>query len=119
MLNIYLYITMPFNMFPVQDTGLVMGFLQGDQSISFQAMKQKLTQLQAIVQHDPAVAQVLGYTGGRQVNSGQLFISLKPSGQRDATADGVVNRLRGQLAAVAGRALVSCSPFQTCAPAGE
>jgi multidrug efflux pump len=104
-LNIYLYITMPFNMFPVQDTGLVMGFIQGDQTISFQAMKQKLAQLQAIVQHDPAVDQVLGYTGGRQVNSGQLFISLKPSSERDATADGVVNRLRGQLAAVAGARL--------------
>ena len=104
-LTIYLFVTMPFNIFPVQDTGLLMGFIQGDQSISFQAMKTKLTQLQSIVQDDPAVADVLGFTGGRQVNSGQLFVSLKPASQRNATADGVVNRLRGPLSRVPGARL--------------
>ena len=108
-LTIYLFITMPFNIFPVQDTGLLIGFIQGDQSISFQAMKTKLTQLQSIVQDDPAVADVLGYTGGRQVNSGQLFISLKPASERDATADGVVNRLRGPLSRVPGARLTMFS----------
>ncbi len=103
--NVYLFGQMTYNLFPVQDTGLVLGFVQGDQSISFQSMKGKLTQLQQIVQADPAVAHVMGYTGGRQVNSAQLFVSLVPAKDRDVSADGVVNRLRGKLASVAGARL--------------
>ena len=114
-LNVYLFGTMTYNLFPVQDTGLIMGFIQGDQSASFQSMKDKLARLQTIVQDDPAVEHVMGFTGGRQVNSGQLFVSLKPSGQRDTTADGVVNRLRGKLARVPGARLfmVAVSDLRT------
>ena len=104
-LNVTLFRDASYSLFPVQDTGLVIGSLQGDQSISFQAMKQKLAQLQEIVQEDPAVATVVGVTGGRQVNSGFVYISLKPYAQRRITADGVVNRLRGKLAQVAGARL--------------
>ena len=97
--------TMTYSLFPLQDTGLLIGSIQGDQSISFQSMQKKLTQLQQIVQADPAVAHVLGYTGGRQVNSGFIYISLKPLKERQISADGVVNRLRGQLARVVGARL--------------
>ena len=84
----------------------MIGTIQGDQSISFQSMKKKLAQLQDIVQDDPAVDTVVGVTGGRQVNSGFVYISLKPYSQRKITADGVVSRLRGKLGQVAGRAAV-------------
>src|ERR1019366_8040182 len=99
----------------VQDTGLLIGSIQGDQSISFQAMKQKLAQLQGIVQADPAVAAVAGVIGGRQTNSGFVYISLKPFAERQITADGVVARLRGKLAAVAGARLfmVAVSDLRT------
>jgi len=97
--------TMTYSLFPLQDTGLLIGSIQGDQSISFQSMQQKLTQLQQIVQADPAVAHVLGYTGGRQVNSGFVYISLKPLKERQVSADAVVNRLRGQLGRVVGARL--------------
>jgi multidrug efflux pump len=101
-LNVELFRTAKYSLFPVQDTGLMIGFIQGDQSISFQAMKKKLAQLQSIVQADPAVATVVGVTGGRQVNSGFVYISLKPYEQRKVTADGVVSRLRNKLSRVAG-----------------
>jgi multidrug efflux pump len=104
-LNVHLFREARYSLFPVQDTGLMIGAIQGDQSISFQAMRKKLAQLQTIVQEDPAVATVVGVTGGRQVNSGFVYISLKPYDQRKITADGVVNRLRGKLAAVAGARL--------------
>ena len=99
----------------MQDTGLLIGSIQGDQSISFQAMKQKLAQLQEIVQADPAVATVVGVTGGRQANSGFVYISLKPFAERKITADGVVARLRGKLAHVAGARLflVAVSDLRT------
>ena len=106
---------MSYGLFPVQDTGLMIGSIQGDQSISFQAMKRKLAQLQTIVQADPAVATVVGVTGGRQTNSGFVYISLKPFAQRQITADGVVARLRGKLAEVAGARLflVAVSDLRT------
>ena len=78
-------------------------------------MKQKLAQLQQIVQEDPAVATVVGVTGGRQANSGFVFISLKPLAERNVTADGVMARLRGKLAAVPGARLfmVAVSDLRT------
>ena len=54
-LNVALYVVVPKGFFPSQDTGRMAGGLQADQSISFQAMEQKLTQISDIVQHDPAV----------------------------------------------------------------
>ncbi len=114
-LNVHLFRQMTYNLFPVQDTGLLIGSIQGDQSISFQSMKQKLAQLQTIVQDDPAVATVVGVTGGRQANSGFVYISLKPFTQRRISADGVVARLRGKLAEVAGARLflVAVSDLRT------
>jgi len=114
-LNVHLFQQMTYNLFPVQDTGLLIGSIQGDQSISFQSMKQKLTQLQAIVQDDPAVATVVGVTGGRQTNSGFVYISLKPFAARRISADGVVARLRGKLDAVTGARLylVAVSDLRT------
>jgi multidrug efflux pump len=104
-LNVYLFGHISYGLFPTQDTGLLIGNIQGDQSISFQAMKPKLTQLQAIVQADPAVDSVVGFTGGRQTNSGFVFVSLKPLAERLVSADVVVNRLRGKLAQVPGARL--------------
>ena len=114
-LNVWLFGQVSYSLFPVQDTGLMIGSIQGDKSISFQAMQTKLAQLQEIVQADPAVANVVGVTGGRQVNSGFIYISLKPFAERRITADGVVNRLRGKLAQVAGARLflVAVSDLRT------
>ena len=105
-LNYYMFrYHMSYGLFPVQDTGLIIGSIQGDQSISFQAMKTKFTQLQTIVQDDPAVASIVGFTGGRGTNTGFIYVSLKPYTERKVTADQVVARLRGKLAQVAGARL--------------
>jgi multidrug efflux pump len=104
-LNVFLYVVVPKGFFPEQDTGLLIGGLQADQSISFQLMKQKLGQFMAIVQADPAVSSVVGFTGGRQTNSGFTFISLKPLSVRKVSADRVIGRLRGKLNSVPGARL--------------
>jgi multidrug efflux pump len=101
-LNIALFTAIPKGFFPQQDTGRIFGAIQGDQSISFQAMEQKLKALQAIVQTDPAVDTVVGFTGGFQTNTGRTYIVLKPLAERDATADEVIARLRARLAQVPG-----------------
>jgi len=104
-LNVYLFYLVPKGLFPQQDTGRLIGGIQADQSISFQAMRQKLAQFIAIIQSDPAIETAVGFTGGRQTNSGFVFVTLKPVAERDATADQVIGRLRGKLGQVAGASL--------------
>src|SRR5579883_2374586 len=104
-LNFYLYRAIPKGFFPQQDTGRIIGIIQADQSISFQLMQQKLTQFVNIIKDDPAVETVVGFTGGGQTNSGFMFLSLKPTDQRRISADGVIMRLRRQMAAVPGATL--------------
>jgi multidrug efflux pump len=103
--NFYLYSVVPKGFFPQQDTGRINGGIQADQSISFQLMRQKLEQFISIIQKDPAVDSVVGFTGGGQTNGGFVFISLKPLSERKISADEVIRRLRGQLAVVAGARL--------------
>ena len=104
-LNVYLYIDIPKGFFPQQDTGRLSGFIQADQGISFQAMQKKLDDFMNIVRQDPAVENVIGFTGGGQRNGGQMFISLKPLDQRKMSADMVIARLRGKLAREPGASL--------------
>jgi multidrug efflux pump len=103
--NVYLFIIVPKGFFPQQDTGRVVGGIQADQSISFQLMKQKLTQFIQIVQADPAVDSVVGFTGGGQTNSGFVFMALKPLAERKLSVDQVIGRLRAKLNQVAGARL--------------
>jgi multidrug efflux pump len=103
--NVYLYVIVPKGFFPQQDTGRLSGNIQADQGISFQAMQKKLNDFIEIVRQDPAVENVIGFTGGGQRNSGQMFISLKPLSQRKMSADMVIARLRGKLAREPGASL--------------
>ena len=103
-LTVYGYIIVPKGFFPDQDTGQLMGGIQADQRISFQSMKDKLERASAIVQADPAVESIVGFTGGRGTNSANVFVGLKPLGQRDPI-EKVMNRLRPKLAQVAGARL--------------
>ena len=104
-LNVFLFKLLPSTFFPEQDNGILMGQIIADQSISFQAMEKKLAQLQSIVQKDPAVASVAGFTGGRALNTANLFVELKPLAERKLSAAQVVDRLRPKLNAISGAKL--------------
>jgi multidrug efflux pump len=104
--NVYLYGIVPKGFFPEQDTGRLIGRIQGAQDASFQAMQKKLTEFVDIVQQDPAVDTAVGFTGGQgTTNTARVFASLKPQSERDATAAEVIGRLRGKLANVPGATL--------------
>jgi len=104
-MNIYLYVIVPKGFMPQQDTGRIMGNLVADQSISFQAMRQKLVNFVAVVRADPAVEHVVAFTGGGQRNSAFFFMVLKPIAQRKISADLVIARLRRKLAHQPGATL--------------
>ncbi len=104
-LNVYLYVIVPKGFFPQQDTGRLNGNFMGDQDTSFQAMQAKITRLAHIVQQDPAIATVQAFSGGgggTTTNTGRSFITLKPLGERNVTADEIIARLRPKLAVVPG-----------------
>ena len=104
-LNVYLFAAAPKGFFPQQDTGQINGGIRADQSISFQAMQKKLRQLVDIIRADPAVATVVGFTGGSRAGGGFMFVNLKPASERTETGQQVIARLRPKLAKVTGVSL--------------
>jgi multidrug efflux pump len=107
-LNVLLFTVIPKGFFPQEDTGVITGGIVADQSISFQLMKNKLGQLMEIVQADPAVESVAGYTGAGSgggasaANTGSVYVLLKPLSVRKVSSDEVIARLRPKLSQVAG-----------------
>jgi multidrug efflux pump len=97
----------PKGFFPEQDTGRISGTIQAEQDISFQAMKEKLTEVVDIIRSDPDVASAAAFTGGAggggaTTNTGRMFITLKPFDKRKASVGQVMARLRKKLAQVPG-----------------
>jgi multidrug efflux pump len=105
--NVYMFAIVPKGFFPQQDTGRLIGVIQGQQDSSFQSMQVRLTRFVEIIKSDPAVATVMAFTGSGAgaTNIGRMFISLKPAGERTASADQIINRLRPKLAPVPGASL--------------
>ncbi len=104
-LNVYLYTVVPKGFFPTQDSGRLNGGLRADQSISSQEMGRKLKSLADIIKADPAVATVVGFTGGGRAGGGFLSVDLKPRSQRKESGQEVITRLRPKLARVTGVSL--------------
>jgi multidrug efflux pump len=109
-LNVYLFYRTPKGFFPQQDGGRLQGQIQADQDTSFQAMQTLLLRISKIVEQDPAVQIVNGFTGGTggggvTTNTARMFITLKPLEERKTTSDYIIARLRPQLARVPGATL--------------
>jgi multidrug efflux pump len=94
-LNVVLVIKIPKGFFPQQDTGAIVGGIQGPQDASFPVMNDSIQQLVGVIKSDPAVANVVGYVGSG--NSGFIYMALKPLDQRKIGAPEIINRLRPKL----------------------
>jgi hydrophobe/amphiphile efflux-1 (HAE1) family protein len=102
-LTLYLYVIVPKGLFPQQDTGLLIGFSDAPQDISFPAMKARQEALNAVVKTDPDVDHFVAFIGTG--NTGMMFISLKPRPGRKASAEEIITRLRPRLGRVQGISL--------------
>ncbi len=101
-----LYIFTPKGFFPQQDVGRIAGFIQADQDVSFNTMREKVQKFANVVRQDPAIDTVIAFTGGGSGNnSGRFFAQLKPLSERKISADMVIERLRPQLEAIPGASL--------------
>ena len=97
-LNIALIWKIPKGFFPQQDTGAIVGGLQGPQDASFPVMDDSIKQMVGVIKSDPAVANVIAFTGGGgTTNSGFIYISLKPLDERKIGAADIINRLRPKM----------------------
>jgi multidrug efflux pump len=111
-LNFLVIYKIPKGFFPQQDTGVIMGQVQGPQDASFPFMNFSTLSLVNIVKADPAIAHVNAYTG--QGNGAFLFMALKPLGNsckenakdsqgnftcdvRQTSAMDIINRLRPRM----------------------
>ncbi len=104
--SVALYIFTPKGFFPQQDVGRIMGFIQADQDVSFNTMREKVRSFTEIVRQDPAIDTLTAFTGGGGGNnSGRFFAQLKPLGERKISADRVIERLRPKLDAIPGASL--------------
>ncbi|HMN64974.1 MAG TPA: MdtB/MuxB family multidrug efflux RND transporter permease subunit [Burkholderiaceae bacterium] len=105
-LTVALYVAVPKGFFPVQDTGLIQGISEAEQSISFAAMAERQQALAREILQDPAVESLSSFIGvdgvNPTLNTGRLLINLKPRSQRDADASGVIRRLQPRLAQLPG-----------------
>ena len=102
-LNVVLIYEIPKGFFPVEDTGAISGGVRGPQDSSFPAMNTSLQQIIDVVKKDPAIANVSGFCGGNgATNTGNLYIALKPLGERNVSASQVIDRLRPKLNRVSG-----------------
>jgi multidrug efflux pump len=97
-LNVVLIVKIPKGFFPQQDTGAIVGGVQGPQDSSFPAMDNSVRQLVGVIKSDPAVANVTAYTGGNgATNAGFIYMALKPLNERKIGAPDIINRLRPKL----------------------
>ncbi len=106
-LSVYLFIIIPKGFFPQQDNGFLTATSEAGQDISFADMKRHQEELGSIVQHDPAVDSIAMFIGGggSALNTGRLYITLKPRDERDADAQHIIARLRPQAEKVQGARL--------------
>src|SRR4029079_15990631 len=106
-LSVYLFMIIPKGFFPQQDNGFLTGVSEASQDVSFAEMKRHQEELSNIVQADPAVESIAMFIGGggTALNSGRMYVTLKPHGERDVEAQQIIARLRPKLAKVEGARL--------------
>jgi len=101
----WMFYSMPKGFFPQEDTGLIFGFTQADQDVSYDGMASRQEAVAAVIAKDPDVAAFgssIGGTTSSGQNTGRFFVQLKPLAEREATADQIITRLRPQLARLPG-----------------
>jgi multidrug efflux pump len=105
-LNLSLYLSMSWDLFPNQDNGTMMGGIQGSQDASFLTMQSAAARFGNLIKDDPAVANVITFTGGfGAANSGFVFVALKPLSERTNRADQIIAKLQPKLAVVPNASL--------------
>ena len=107
--TVWLYVLIPKGLLPLQDTGLILGVTDAEQSISFKSMTERQAAMASVVSRDPDVKSIASFVGTGAVNAtlntGRLYIHLKPRSERSATVQKIIQRLRRAVEEVPGISL--------------
>ncbi len=105
-LTAWLFVTMPKGFLPTEDTGQIFAFTEAGQGVSFDSMAQHQQAVAAVVKQDPNVEGFMSSIGASgssaALNTGRIFMRLKPRGERDLSADQIIASMRGKLAGIPG-----------------
>ncbi|MCU7250676.1 efflux RND transporter permease subunit [Pseudomonas koreensis] len=105
--NVALYVVVPKTFMPQQDTGQLIGFVRGDDGLSFSVMQPKMEIFRRAVLKDEAVESVAGFIGGTNgTNNAFMLVRLKPIKERNLSAQKVIERLRKEMPKVPGAQLM-------------
>ncbi|MGE8150341.1 efflux RND transporter permease subunit [Pseudomonas vancouverensis] len=105
--NVALYVVVPKTFMPQQDTGQLIGFVRGDDGLSFSVMQPKMETFRRAVLKDEAVESVAGFIGGNNgTNNAFMLVRLKPIKERNLSAQKVIERLRKEMPKVPGAQLM-------------
>lgn len=107
--TVALYVLIPKGFFPLQDTGVILGITEGPQSVSFKAMSERQQVMAQAILEEPAVESLTSFIGvdgtNTTLNSGRMYINLKPLRERSGDAGDIIRRLEARVAAVEGLTL--------------
>lgn len=107
--TVALYVLIPKGFFPLQDTGVILGITEGPQSVSFKAMSERQQVMARTILEEPAVESLTSFIGidgtNTTLNSGRMYINLKPLRERSGDAGDIIRRLEARVAAVEGLTL--------------
>jgi multidrug efflux pump len=102
-LNVWLFVIVPKGSVPRQDTGQLRGFARGDDGLSFQAMAPKILAYRKLLLSDPAIEEIIGYSGGSTgVNNAWIMIKVKPLSERRVSSQQIIDRLRKNAPSIPG-----------------
>jgi multidrug efflux pump len=105
-LTLLLFLLIPKGFFPLQDTGVILGITEGPQAVSFGTMGERQQALARVILEEPAVESLSSFIGvdgtNSTLNSGRMYINLKPLGERMAGAGEIIRRIEARVAEVDG-----------------
>ncbi len=104
--TVALFVLIPKGFFPLQDTGVILGITEGPQTVSFGTMAERQQALARVILEEPAVESLTSFIGvdgtNTTLNSGRIYINLRPLGERLASAGDIIRRLESRVAEVGG-----------------
>ncbi len=116
--TVWLYVLVPKGLLPQQDTGMILGITDAAQTISFPSMVATAAAVAEAVLHDPDVVNVASFVGGGTVNptmnTGRLYINLKPRDQRSLGVTEIIERLKRDDCRSSRASPCSCRRSRTC-----
>jgi len=102
----YLFVVVPKGFIPTEDTGQIVGITRAAQDISFEEMVRHQQAVADIIRRAPGVESLISNVGASgpnaALNSGRIFLRLKPPSQRRLSSDQIIQHLRPKLAQVPG-----------------